>query len=584
VLLVLVLLVFGAPLFIGLGRTDLDNDEALYSYSVERMIALHDWMTPRGIYDGADNPNLEKPPLKIWIVAAGQLAGLPGNEFGLRFFDPCFAIAAFAYVFALGRRLAGPLCGVVALLVLFTFAPLVFEHGIRTNNMEAALLLTYCGGVYHFLCWTEDRGARRHAWATSAYFAFGFLTKFVAALFLPAILLTAFVWKRDAIADVRSRAREWIWPVVGAIVIIAPWFLYHSAIRGLAFWQEILGHQIVTRFTSGLDPNHLRPWNYYFVQAWDAFRDAGAAVAAVAGIACLAWRAWQGRPWLARLIFVWWILPFVFISAGSSKLIHYSYPFLPPVALGVGLAATIWIDIWTAGIARWQTNGQWFPLVTRHRPLEFVLTTVAAVLFAFACWTAIAGPLEWKVLGVRVLRNTSVLRPAVVGAIAIIAAGSTRAAVRAVTTALLLVALPVPAYFAELQRLAETYRPLHAIRDCALAQASGAGRADGVLGPDWRTGGHSFFYYFRSLGPYRFIEGRDDELARRLFDPKEETPVILPKTSAWNNAGSLVSTSWESLAAVDLVNYVAALPGPYAACAVSATQAGAPPFQFAARR
>src|SRR5438128_1865294 len=83
---VLALVLFGLPLFAGLGRTDMENDEAIYSYSVERMLALHDWLTPRAIYDGADRPFLEKPPLKIWVVAAGQLAGLPRDESGLRLF------------------------------------------------------------------------------------------------------------------------------------------------------------------------------------------------------------------------------------------------------------------------------------------------------------------------------------------------------------------------------------------------------------------------------------------------------------------------------------------------------------------
>src|SRR5438094_676982 len=82
-----------------------------------------------------------------------------------------------AYVFALGWRLAGPLCGFVALLMLFTFQPLVFEHGVRSNNMEAALLLTYSAGIYHFFRWAEDVPERRrgHAWFVAGYFAFGFL-------------------------------------------------------------------------------------------------------------------------------------------------------------------------------------------------------------------------------------------------------------------------------------------------------------------------------------------------------------------------------------------------------------------------
>src|SRR6516165_5862299 len=131
--------------------------------------------------------------------------------------------------------------------------------------MEAALLLTYCGGIYHLFRWanSEEPESHRHAWPVAGYFAFGFLIKFVAALFLPVILLAAFVWQPHSTVRNRVGAREWILPALAAAAVIAPWFVYQTVERGLSFWSEILGHQIVTRFTSALDPNHLRPWHYY---------------------------------------------------------------------------------------------------------------------------------------------------------------------------------------------------------------------------------------------------------------------------------------------------------------------------------
>ena len=42
-------------------------------------------------------------------------------------------------------------------MVLFVHGPLLFEHGLRGNNMEAPLLLCYCGGVYHYLAWATRR-------------------------------------------------------------------------------------------------------------------------------------------------------------------------------------------------------------------------------------------------------------------------------------------------------------------------------------------------------------------------------------------------------------------------------------------
>ena len=83
------------------------------------------------------------------------------------------------------------MCGVVAVMVLFVYEPLLFEHGLRGNNMEAPLFLCYCGGIYHFLAWGEPRRPavrRRHIAAIALYFFLGFMTKFVAALFLPVVL------------------------------------------------------------------------------------------------------------------------------------------------------------------------------------------------------------------------------------------------------------------------------------------------------------------------------------------------------------------------------------------------------------
>ncbi len=138
--LALVLALFCLPLFVGLGRADIEGDEAIYSFGVDRLLEIGDWLVPRSS-PHEDAPFLEKPPLKFWIVALPMHAGLlPHDEFGMRFWDALFGGLGFAYVFAIGSLLAGPLCGVVAALLLFLHGPLLFEHGLRTNNMEAALL------------------------------------------------------------------------------------------------------------------------------------------------------------------------------------------------------------------------------------------------------------------------------------------------------------------------------------------------------------------------------------------------------------------------------------------------------------
>ena len=161
--LAVIVVAFALPLFVGLGARDLENDEAIYSYAVDSVLASGDWLNP--VLSPFETTRfLEKPPLKFWIVAAPIALGLlPHDELGFRAWDALFGGIAFLYVFALGRRLAGPVCGLVAVFVLFVYRPLLFEHGLRDNAMEGPLFLAYCGGAYHYLAWASPERQRRAA-------------------------------------------------------------------------------------------------------------------------------------------------------------------------------------------------------------------------------------------------------------------------------------------------------------------------------------------------------------------------------------------------------------------------------------
>ena len=106
-------------------------------------------------------------------------------------------------MFLIGRRLVDPVCGVAAVFLLFIHSPLMFGHGLRSNVMEAALVLSYAGGIHHFLGWTESdhpSSRRVHIFCVTGWFTLGFMTKFVAAGFLPVVIgLTALAvedWRR----------------------------------------------------------------------------------------------------------------------------------------------------------------------------------------------------------------------------------------------------------------------------------------------------------------------------------------------------------------------------------------------------
>jgi 4-amino-4-deoxy-L-arabinose transferase-like glycosyltransferase len=470
--LVVTLLVCALPLFVALGDADAENDEAGYSFAVEEMIQNGDWLTPRAIPDET-LPFLEKPPLKFWIVAAPIALGLlPQDDFGMRFWDALFGAAAMVYVFLMGRRLGGPLAGVSAALLLFAHRQLIFEHGLRTNNMEASVLLGYCGGMYHFLRWRDQaaaRGARTHAVAACLFFVLGFMTKFVAALFLPAIWAMTLLASRAGRLQLRLDWRAW---AVGAALTAAltlPWFIYQYARLGRQLVDTLLMSHVVTRFTSSLDTGHLKPWSFYLTSMTAGLLDAGIALLTAAGLIFLIARTLRGTAADGGPLLLWLTLPIVLISLGTSKLYHYAYPFLPPLALAGGLA----------------------------------VATVANVVPRVLGW--VFGP-----------------------------AGSESdplAVARTVIAGLVVVSLlPVTAVANNLRRVANDVHPVRAVRDC-VREAGRNGRVGPGVWVEGNPSGWIYYYYMRKLGPWQQREQQSDAtVLLNLFDPKSARPVLITNT------------------------------------------------------
>ena len=569
----LVLTAFCLPLFIGLGVADLANDEAIYSFAVESILTTGDWLSPRS------SPNLEigfleKPPLKFWIVAAPISAGLlPLDEFGLRFWDPVLGSIAFLYVFLVGRRLAGPICGLAAVTVLFAHDPLLFDHGLRSNNMDAAVVLAYCAGVYHYLRWASEDHARRrfgHAAAVGAAFFLGFMTKFVAALFLPVVLGVCAVLlpahRRRLIAD------RWRWAAVVVVLaaLILPWFYYQYTLNGRVLWRVMFGEHVYTRFTSFADPRHLNPWHFYISMAYQELSSSGSSIWVGWGLVILVADAVRGRAADAWPVLLWAVLPVTFISIGSSKLYHYFYPFVPPLALAAGYgiawlvrAASRWME---PALARWG-GGRATPS-TAIRVTALIIVVVGVGL---AIATAVNGQvrIEW---GDRLLmRNTSVDRPLVVAVIACAAAGGARATLGAALAMVVWLLLPTPlsGYFANLEQLDRGEHPIRTMAEClrrvdAERRARGL-EAPGVYAPVSEAAYlHPYFYYLRG-SDWHARRADHDMVREALVVAGKERPVILDKSRyatylEWSNGEG------GHVAAIDWPNVVLLLPGEYDVC------------------
>lgn len=349
----LIVFVALSPMLFWYGNGDVENDEAIYSFAARHMAETGEWLTPVGIYPG-NPPFLEKPPLKMWLTAASFALGVPDdNNWGLRFVDILLTVAVFVYMVLLGSRFGGRWAGALTGLAFVAFKFPLLSQGMLLNKMESILVLQYVASMYHFTAWIEGTPRKAaHAAAIGGYFVLGFMSKFVAALFLPLTLAVVLFIHPTLLRRFLGEFRLWLTVGVACFMLIAPWFVYQHLAAGPAFWRDIFGRHVFERLTHYLDETHLNPWYFYVETTARMILDQGAFLAYPIGlIVMIALDRWQPRQ---TALFAWYLVPVAAMSAMTSKLHYYIYPFVPALAVvcGVGLARLAASPLtWPRGLA-----------------------------------------------------------------------------------------------------------------------------------------------------------------------------------------------------------------------------------------
>ena len=411
-------------LAVDLGSWDVENDEAIYTYAAERMIDTGDWLTPR------DHPARRAVPREAAaeVLAGGgpiELGLLPRSPFGLRAIDALLGAIAFGYVALFGYRLSGVACAIASCLILFGLRDLLLVHGLRTNNMEASLVAAYAGGLYHFAPLAAD-GRRRDALAVGAWFTLAFLTKFVAAAFLPMVALAASRChgRRRCRSRWRACLADWGWAAALSLLVSAPWFVYEYSPSGDELDRDDVPaarlRALHRRARSEAPPAlGLLPAPHCAAAGRRALRVAGGGGR---GRCCCIGRAVR-RDGAGLDVLVWGVLPLALISALTSKLLHYAYPFLPPFAIAGGVALAAPLDLLKEPLERLAGRLE----RARLFGLPALLARPASAAIALGHRRPRASSSPALALAVRapprswsrglVLRNSSVMRPLMVAII-----------------------------------------------------------------------------------------------------------------------------------------------------------------------
>ena len=333
----------------------------------------------------------------------------------------------------------------------------------------------------------------------------------------------------------------------------------------------LVGDHVYRRFTTSLDPSHLQPWYFYFTTAFEQLTRSGTVWIVGAGLVLLVAMTVRERRREQALVLVWLAVPLALISFGSSKLDHYLYPFLPPLALAAGYA-TDWLmrfgrDYAVAGMTAVQRR---IGGLSKSSGLRMALLSVAALAAVLAVATFLLGNVEWTVGDRRLFRNSHVGRPlAVAMVLALFAGRGAHGGAHAVA------GRPHAARGAG-QQLREHLEADAGDRSSAAEQwrlydPGAAGRAcrraagQGIYSiGQHRWFLHSYYYYFRDLG-WDAVDDLDQRArgcrhrrgrtaapgaARRGDFPRN--PTAIPRCAA-------------AAGAADHGRPVA-VPGPYAAC------------------
>jgi len=303
-------------------------DEARNANNALEMYLHGRWLIP--YYEGAPDMWNTKPPLLIWLQAAGMhLFGT--GELALRL--PSALAAALTAILLwhwLTVRLNRPWAGFLAGAVLATTYAYVDNHAARTGDYDALLVLFTTFAALCCFNWLED-GRRKWLWLFFTALALAVLTKSVAGLtLLPGICLFALARRGFRIL----RQPSFYGGLLLFLVLVGGYYLLRERYNP-GYLHAVYENELGGRYLQTLE-GHKYPFLFYFdnLRIWRfAWWTPFAAVAFIAGF--LDKKLLVKRITLFNLLMVF---PFLLIvSLGGTKLDWYELPLYPFLALQTGL-------------------------------------------------------------------------------------------------------------------------------------------------------------------------------------------------------------------------------------------------------
>ncbi len=299
-------------------------DETRYGEIAREMIATNDWIVPR-----LNNIRyFEKPVMGHWLNAV-SLSLFGETEFAVRFPTALLTGLTGVFVFIMaGRRSRS--AGAIAAVIYLTF---MMVYALGNIALLDAILTFFLTAALSFFFLYSEAYTRPKRWLYLVCFGLccgcAFLTKGFLAFAIPVIVAVPYMLLQKRVKDLFLQL-PWI-PILTAICVISPWALMvHRAEPD--FWYYFFWVEHIQRFTGASAGQHPQPfWFYLPVILIGAFPwTFMLPVLLKKSVSSMEDRRESQFLWL------WLVLPVLFFSISSGKLITYVLPCFAPLAILLG--------------------------------------------------------------------------------------------------------------------------------------------------------------------------------------------------------------------------------------------------------
>ncbi|MCM5560272.1 glycosyltransferase family 39 protein [Pleomorphomonas sp. JP5] len=369
-----------------------DRDEALYVQASHQMLETGDWVDIRF----QDEPRYKKPVGIYWIQAAtaelsGYAAAAPLWVYRLPSLVGAVLVVLFTY--GIGATLGTARAGLFAGLLSASTMLIGFEA--RIAKTDAMLCATVLAAEFALARAYVDQ-ARARSFPRNALFwtamGIGVLIKGPITPLVAALTLLA-IWAKER-STTLWRSLSPLKGIVWMLLLALPWLIAIGWISGGAFFSQAVGRDMLGKVASGQE-SHGAPPGMHLLVALGTFWP----LSTLAPLAVV--QAWKTRREPAIFFLIAWALPgWIVFEAVATKLPNYVLPFMPALAVLIGLL----LDTGILGAARrgWRVSVAFIAIGSLL--VGFGLNIAFLVYQGYASWQGLVGAVVIAGLGLSASR------------------------------------------------------------------------------------------------------------------------------------------------------------------------------------